>query len=512
MSDLQKARRLLDSGAYTCVLCRNDSLHTADRRGIAPLLSFIDSGIDCRGYAAADVVVGKAAALLFVLMGITAVSTPVMSAEAKRVLTEAGVTVEANEIVPHIISRDGRGICPMEQTVLGVEDPQEAPALLKRKVAQLRGEKKAGKLGFGLMRLPTLPGTEDIDLPAVCRMADAFLSEGYSYFDTAYMYHHGKSEEALREAVVRRHPRDSFTVADKMPIMMLKEPADIPRIFEEQLQKCGVDYFDYYLLHSLTAGHVKTAEDFGAFTYLQKKKAEGKIRRLGFSFHDSAAVLDDILKNHPDMEFVQLQVNYLDWDSPSTQSRACCEVARKHGKPIIVMEPVRGGALAKLPEAAMALLQAQRQEASAASWAIRFAATLPGVMTVLSGMSDENQLADNMAVAKEPAMPLCERELLFRVAEIVKSTPAIACTGCDYCRAVCPAGINIAALFENHNGRTAASLRGEDTRAFRAKYQEICSEAAPASACLTCRACEEVCPQHLPIPAHLEKIAQRFER
>ncbi len=510
MNDIQQARRALDDGTYTCVLIKGKDMYTSEKKGIAPLLHFIEQGTDLRGCAAADIVVGKAAALLFVLMGVTAVSTPVMSLDAKRVLQEAGIPWTADELVPHIISRDGRGVCPMEQAVADTEDPAQGLLLLKAAATRLRGQTTAGgKLGFGMMRLP-LTEEEQVDLPQVCRMVDEFLAGGFTYFDTAYMYHDGKSEEILRQALVCRHPRDSFTVADKMPVMMLKEAADVPRIFQEQLQRCGVDYFDYYLLHCLTAEHVKTAERLGVFEFLQEKKQEGKIRSLGFSFHDTAAVLEDILTNHPQMDFVQLQVNYLDWDSPSVQSRDCCLVARKHDKPVVIMEPVRGGALAKLPEAALSLLRQEDPSLSPAAWAIRFAATLPGVTMVLSGMSNMAQLQDNMKTAAAPAMTNRQRALLFQVAEIVRSTPAIPCTACDYCRAVCPAGINISALFATCNGRSRASLCGQDQQPFRESYQKICDEGASPTACLACHACEGACPQHLPIVKELANIAKLF--
>ena len=269
----------------------------------------------------------------------------------------------------------------------------------------------AGKLGFGCMRLPLL--REDdfaaVDTAQVERMVDLFLERGFTYFDTAYMYHDFKSETVMREVLVRRHDRASFTLASKLPTMFLKKEGDQERIFAEQLEKCGVDYFDYYLLHNLNVSHYENVRRFDSFAFARRLKAEGRIRRLGFSFHDRADLLDEILTAHPETEFVQLQINYLDWDNESIQSRKCYEVARRHGKPVVVMEPVKGGTLARLPEEAERLLHEVRPDLSPAAWAIRFAASLEGVMMVLSGMSSLEQLRENTGFMQH-FEPLDERE------------------------------------------------------------------------------------------------------
>ena len=253
-------------------------------------------------------------------------------------------------------------------------------------------------LGFGMMRLP-LKDPDDktsIDFDLLERMVDRYLESGNDYFDTAYMYHGGTSEAAVRKAVVERYPRDSFRIATKMPLMSLRGEGDQERIFGEQLENCGVDFFDCYLLHNVCGEFMDTVERFGTFDFLRSKKKEGKIRRLGFSFHDQASLLDRVLTENPDMDFVQLQVNYLDWDDPSIQSRECCEVARRHGVPIVVMEPVKGGLLADVPDDVREMYSELEPSFSPATWAIRFAASVEGVETVLSGMSDMEQLEENI--------------------------------------------------------------------------------------------------------------------
>ena len=257
----------------------------------------------------------------------------------------------------------------------------------------------AGVIEFALVAgTVLLLGKADLYVPQVCGMVDTFLARGYTYFDTAYFYHGGKSECAVRDALVKRHSRESFLLADKLPLMHLKD-ADSgeaqARIFHEQLEKCGVDYFDYYLLHSLTAESYETAGRLDTFAFLSRMKEEGKIRRLGFSFHDKADVLDRVLTEHPEAEFVQLQINYLDWEDERVQSRKCYETVRRHGKQVVVMEPVKGGKLAKLPEEAAAILRQAHPDWSPASWAIRFAAGLEGVVMVLSGMSTLGQVEEN---------------------------------------------------------------------------------------------------------------------
>ena len=254
------------------------------------------------------------------------------------------------------------------------------------------------KLGFGLMRLPLLDKDDysSIDIERFKNMADTFLANGFTYFDTAYPYHRGNSEVAFREAVVKRYPRSAYTITDKLSLFMIHDEKEIPGFFEKQLQQLGVDYVDYYWLHGLNGRTYQQAEEMHAFEFIQAKKAEGKIRHIGLSFHDKAALLDEILTAHPELEYVQIQLNYLDWNDPAVESRLCYEVVVKHNKPVIVMEPVKGGSLIQIPETATQLFKETHPELSTASWAIRFAASPSHVMMVLSGMSDEPQVEDNV--------------------------------------------------------------------------------------------------------------------
>ncbi len=370
------------------------------------------------------------------------------------------------------------------------------------------------KLGFGLMRLPVTDENDQksIDMTELCKMVDTFLQRGFTYFDTAYMYHDHQSEIAIREALVKRHPRDSFTLTTKLPVSMCKAEGDQERIFEEQRQKCGVEYFDYYLLHNLNSRNIDTAERFDAFGFQKRLLAEGKIKHMGFSFHDNAETLDKILTAHPEEEFVQLQINYLDWDSERVQSRLCYETAVRHGKKVIIMEPVKGGALAKLPEDAEALLRAEDPEASIASWAIRFAAGLDNVHVVLSGMSDLAQLEDNTAFMSD-FKPITgdQRDKLYRCAEIINNYVAVPCTACRYCTEGCPMGIEIPDIFSIYNAHMKAKLLHSWGDKSKEKYQEFTSTRAKASQCVKCRQCEGICPQHLPVVDTLAEIAGIFE-
>lgn len=366
------------------------------------------------------------------------------------------------------------------------------------------------KLGFGCMRFPLLNRDDEksVDIAQVCRMADAFLEQGFTYFDTAYLYHGGVSEKIVKEVLTDRHDREEFQLATKLPMVILKEEEDMERIFREQLEKCGVEYFDYYLLHCLTEKNYATAQRLDSFGFAQRKKAEGKIRTLGFSFHDSPELLEQILTEHPETEFVQLQLNYLDWDNRHVQAGKCYEICVRHQKLVIVMEPVRGGALAKVPEEAEKILKTYAPERSVASWAVRYAASLDNVMMVLSGMSDYEQLMDNTSYMRE-FQPLNEEEqqIIGKVREIIQKSIAIPCTGCQYCVEGCPQNIPIPKYFSLYN--SYRQFGGNNSHFYYNTYQD---RFGSASDCIGCGQCEEHCPQHLEIIKDMKLVAETFDR
>ena len=370
------------------------------------------------------------------------------------------------------------------------------------------------KLGLGCMRLPLMDKEDQtsFNVQLVEEMIDEFLAGGFTYFDTAYMYHKDQSEIMVREGLVKRHPRESFLLADKMPLMHLKEKEDLERYFGEQLEKTGAGYFDYYLMHNMNSGRLEKMEELDVFGFGMKMKEAGKIKRLGFSFHDDAETLDRILTMHPEVEFVQLQINYLDWDSRSVQSGRCYEVARKHGKDVIIMEPVKGGTLANIPEEAEKVLRAVRPEMSPASWALRFVAGLEGVVMVLSGMSDMAQLKENMAIMENPE-PLTKEEqaALEKAKEIILASKMIPCTSCRYCVEGCPKNIPIPELFTFFNEENRPMAEDEKVEKRDKVYAEICRGHGKAGECLKCYKCESACPQHIEITKELHKIAWHFE-
>lgn len=364
------------------------------------------------------------------------------------------------------------------------------------------------KLGFGLMRLPEKDGS--IDLDHVCKMVDKYMQTGMNYFDTAYVYHGGKSEVAAREAVVKRYPRESFMLATKLPAWEIKQASDVDRLFNEQCERAGVDYFDYYLLHSIEDGNnYDTYVKYDCFSWGVQKKAEGKIRHFGFSYHGTPELLEQILDAHPEVEFVQIQLNYLDRTNPVVQSQALYDILEKRGIPIIIMEPVRGGMLASMAPEIEAKFKAVRPDASIASWAMRFVGSLPGVMTILSGMSNEEQMDDNIKTFTD-FEPLTDDEfrLINEVTDEILAIPQIGCTSCKYCVDGCPMSISIPDIF-----RTINTLRRypDDWRS-KNYYSGLIGRSGKASDCIACGQCEAVCPQHLPIIELLQDAASILDK
>lgn len=368
------------------------------------------------------------------------------------------------------------------------------------------------QFGFGCMRLPLLRQDEptSFDFAKIEALFDAYLEKGFTYFDTAYTYHGYQGEEAIKKALVERHPRESFALATKLPLRDFQDRADMERIFQEQLSHCGVEYFDYYLLHNMGTNVYEKCKQHGAFSFVAQKKQEGKIRQVGMSFHDMPELLEEILSAYGEtLDFLQLQINYVDWEQPNVQSRRCLEIARKFHKPVIVMEPCKGGTLVNLPEEAQALLRVKRPDASNASWALRFAASQEGVTRVLSGMNSLEQVEDNTAtfLQFEPITPE-EQKVIDQVREIIERNTPIPCTGCAYCTHGCPKDIAIPHYFALYNSvsRTTGSFSSQAVY-----YNNLSLKHGKASACIGCRQCEKACPQHLPVVDHLRAVAAKFE-
>lgn len=368
--------------------------------------------------------------------------------------------------------------------------------------------KNMPKLGFGLMRLPRIDKENDvIDVEQTATMANMFLDDGLKYFDTAYVYE--GSEEAARKAITSRHDRDSYYITSKLHATSVKTEEEAKKEINISLEREGVDYIDFYLLHAISNDNYKKYDEWNLWEYVKELKEEGKIKHYGFSFHGTPELLDELLTKHPDVEFVQLQINYADWNNPSVQSKGVYEVARKHNKPIVVMEPIKGGMLANPPKQVEELLKKANPNASCASWAIRFVASLPGIMVVLSGMSDIAQMEDNLSYMKD-FKPLDEEEkkVIEQAMQIIESIDQIPCTGCKYCVSGCPMQIQIPDLFKAMNFEMIYG----DTEGAKKRYTSSVQEPhGKASACVKCGQCEMQCPQHLPIRDLLDKVASTLE-
>ena len=363
------------------------------------------------------------------------------------------------------------------------------------------------KLGFGLMRLPKVEGTKDIDLEHTKKMVDAFIEAGGKYFDTAYVYE--GSEEATKAALCERYPRESYYLANKLNAsdFACKSEEEAKNEIHVSLERTGADYFDFYLVHGIDETNKEKYEKYGIWEYVRQLKEEGLIRHYGFSFHDSPELLEELLTEHPDAEFVQLQINYSDWEDHLIASRRCYEIATQHGKPVVVMEPVKGGALADPPQKVKDILQQANPDASPASWAIRFAASLPNVMMVLSGMSNLEQMEDNLSYMRD-FQPLSEEEQqVVKVArEALLQFDRIACTGCHYCTPGCPMEIHIPEIFAVMNVYKMYGDLNEARRDYGWR-----PKGPKASECVQCGQCEDACPQHLPIISLLEEVVETLE-
>ncbi len=361
------------------------------------------------------------------------------------------------------------------------------------------------KLGFGLMRLPRKGlGT---DIGQFEKMVDLFLESGFTYFDTAFVY--GSSEKDTKRALVDRHPRDSYTLATKLNagIPGVSEKA-AKKQFYTSLDRTGAGYFDYYLLHALQSSNKAKYDRYGLWDFVLERRAEGLIRHVGFSYHDGPELLDQLLTEHPEVEFVQLQINYADWENPNVTARANWETVRKHGKSVVIMEPVKGGKLANPPAEVKKLFQDYAPDASPASWAIRFAASLDGVITVLSGMSTLEQMKDNVSFMRRfQPLDTGEQKIVQEAMGIMGHAAGIPCTACRYCTDGCPKGINIPGIFAAANLQLVSGQHEEAVAAFR----EAASPGHMASDCIRCRRCEQVCPQHLPVVEHLASCAEMLE-
>lgn len=361
------------------------------------------------------------------------------------------------------------------------------------------------KLGFGLMRLPKKGIHTDIE--QVKQMVDLFMEAGFTYFDTAFVYL--GSEAAAKKALVDRYPRESYTLATKLnAFLMAPNEKSAKKQFETSLERTGAGYFDYYLLHALMENNYIKYDKYHLWDFVKEQKEKGLIKHIGFSFHGKPDLLDKLLTLHPEVDFVQLQINYADWENPSVASRANYETARKHGKSIVIMEPIKGGTLANPPAKVKKLFEEYHSDMSCASWAIRFAASLDGIITVLSGMSNLAQMQDNLSYMKNFA-PLNEEEqkIIQEAQRILGKSSAIPCTACHYCVEGCPRKIQIPDIFSAMNKRLG---NGQMEQALE-DYQKAVSEGGRASECIDCKQCERACPQHLPVTDYLKQCAELLE-
>lgn len=367
------------------------------------------------------------------------------------------------------------------------------------------------KLGFGLMRLPLKNENEltSIDQDQVNKMVDYFMSKGFEFFDTAYPYHGGMSEQSIKKALVDKYPRENYKLCNKMPSWLVKSEEDYQKFFQVQIERCGVDYFDYYLLHVLGEENYDLTIKHNGFEFMKTLKAEGKAKHIGFSAHDNAEFVDKVLTQHPEMEFVLLQINYLDWESENIEARKCYEVANKHNTPVMIMEPLKGGSLVNVPESVEKMYKEHNPDMSIASWALRFAASLDNIITVFSGMSNYEQMLDNVSVMEDfQAISSEEQGILDKAIDLINDSIAIPCTNCNYCMDDCPNEIPIPKYFSLYNQQDQFGFDGN----FLEYYRNLAQEFVRASECNECNICEEHCPQNIKIADNLKLVSEVFDK
>ena len=381
-------------------------------------------------------------------------------------------------------------------------------------LGQNKRVKIMSKLGMGLMRLPLMDENDQtsIDYEEVNKMVDAYMDAGFDYFDTAFVYHEGVGEAAFRKCVVERYPRESFKIATKLPLFVITEESQLEPIFAQQLENCGVEYFDYYMLHNVSGFTENAWKNVDLYSFIQKKKEEGYIKHIGISTHGNAEFLEEILFDHPELEFVLLQINYLDWEDEGIESRKCLEVARKYNKQVMIMEPYKGGFLADVPEEAEKIMKEYNPDRSVVSWAMRFVANIEDVEVVLTGASNLEQLENNIYEFKN-ADPLDdeEMEIISQVSEIINSNITVDCTKCRYCVDTCPEDIDIAKIFDLYNKHKLLEM--DEWTPFGNAYLNYSKldGVGIASDCIECENCIEECPQQINIPEVLKDVAKTFE-